>query len=228
LLGADEPYARPSNGSFQITVSDLALRLPVNDAPDCVQVLSHAPPVLPAYNRELAPDVSPTGTGPCGSAARTSLGAGSCLSRKVSVGGRGIGRVRLGRTRGGLLRGKVKPQRRTRLSLRYCVRRSSGTVRAVFSKPGSRRKVRLVVSTAKTHRTRRVGAGTSARRAARAFPRRRRLARGLFRAGPRSTRVVGIRRGRVRFLAVADRRLLGKPQVLRRYLRRAGLRAGGR
>ena len=228
LLGADEPYARPSNGSFQITVSDLALRLPVNEAPDCVQVLSHAPPVLPAYNRELAPDVSPTGTGPCGSAARTSLGAGSCLSRKVSVGGRGIGRVRLGRTRGGLLRGKVKPQRRTRLSLRYCVRRSSGTVRAAFSKPGSRRKVRLVVSTAKTHRTRRVGAGTSARRARRAFPRRRRLGRGLFRAGPRSTRVVGIRRGRVRFLAVADRRLLGKPQVLRRYLRRAGLRSGGR
>jgi dienelactone hydrolase len=33
LLGQDPPYARPSNGSFQITVSNLQLTLPVHEAP---------------------------------------------------------------------------------------------------------------------------------------------------------------------------------------------------
>ena len=33
LLGADAPYARPSNGAFQVTVNSLELRLPVRDAP---------------------------------------------------------------------------------------------------------------------------------------------------------------------------------------------------
>ena len=75
LLGADTPYARASNGTFQITVSDLELRLPVNDQPDCGQVLSHAPPVLPSFNKELARDVSATGTGDCGGAGDRSLGA---------------------------------------------------------------------------------------------------------------------------------------------------------
>jgi predicted acyl esterase len=32
LLGRDAPYARPSNGTFAITVSNLELRLPVRDA----------------------------------------------------------------------------------------------------------------------------------------------------------------------------------------------------
>jgi hypothetical protein len=57
----------------------------------------------------------------------------------------------------------------------------------------------------------------------RRFPRERRLGRGLFRAGPRSRRIFGTRRGRVRFVAVAERRLLRNRRTLRRYLRRAGL-----
>ena len=35
LLGEDAPYARPSNGDFSIAVSDLQLRLPVLNPPDC-------------------------------------------------------------------------------------------------------------------------------------------------------------------------------------------------
>jgi hypothetical protein len=31
LLGADPPYARPSNGTFQVGVADLDLRLPVRE-----------------------------------------------------------------------------------------------------------------------------------------------------------------------------------------------------
>jgi hypothetical protein len=67
LLGADAPYGRPSSGTFTITVSDLELRLPVLDAPDCREVLSHAPPF--AAGKPLAPDVVREGTPPCGGVA---------------------------------------------------------------------------------------------------------------------------------------------------------------
>ena len=91
LLGADAPYARPSNGSFQVNVSDVALRLPVNERPDCTQVLSHAPPVLPAYNQELAPDVSATGTGECRDPEQRSAGRpgdfGTAGGRALSAAG---------------------------------------------------------------------------------------------------------------------------------------------
>src|SRR5205807_3405109 len=56
LLGEDPPYARPSNGSFSITVSRLQLRLPVLNAPNCGPVLPIASPLLPAGYR-LAPGV---------------------------------------------------------------------------------------------------------------------------------------------------------------------------
>lgn len=38
LLGRDYPYAQPSNGNFEITVSDLILRLPVRQTPDGGQI----------------------------------------------------------------------------------------------------------------------------------------------------------------------------------------------
>jgi hypothetical protein len=47
LLGADAPYARPSNGSFQITADSLELRLPVREEPGG-QVQTALPPVIPA------------------------------------------------------------------------------------------------------------------------------------------------------------------------------------
>jgi hypothetical protein len=54
----------------------------------------------------------------------------------------------------------------------------------------------------------------------------RRIGRGLYRANQRSPRLFGIRRGRVRFIAVADRRLLrpGNRPMLHRYVVYAGLR----
>jgi predicted esterase len=146
-----------------------------------------------------------------------------CLSRRSSIGPRNIGRIRLNRTRRRLLRLRVQPRRRTRRSFRYCVKRSRGRVVAVFSSRGRRGRARLVTSTARYHRMRRVGRGASVRRLARAFPHRVRIARGLYRARARSRRLFGTRRGRVRFVAVADRRLIARPKTLRRYLRRAGL-----
>jgi hypothetical protein len=82
---------------------------------------------------------------------------------------------------------------------------------------GKNRRVRLVASTARRHRARGVASGARARRVRRA----RRLAPGLRLRG---RFVYRTRRGRVRYVLVADRRLLRKPRALRGNLRRARLR----
>jgi len=146
-----------------------------------------------------------------------------CLSRRSSIGPRNIGRIRLARTRRQLGRLRVQPRRRTRRTFRYCVRRSRGRVVAVFSSRSRRGRVRLVTSTSRYHRMRRVGRGATVRRLARSFPHRVRIGRGLYLAGPGSRRLFGVRHGRVRFVAVADRRLTARPSLLPRYLRLAGL-----
>jgi hypothetical protein len=151
---------------------------------------------------------------------------GRCLARRSPIGPRNIGRIRLGRTRRRLLQLRVKPLGRARRSYRYCVKGRSGLVTAVFSSRSRRGRVLLVTTTARGHGNRRVRVRSSSRRFFAAYPRRRLIGRGLYRANPRSPRLFGIRRGRVRFIAVADRRLLrpGKRRTLRRYLAYAGLR----
>jgi diacylglycerol O-acyltransferase/trehalose O-mycolyltransferase len=143
-----------------------------------------------------------------------------CLARRAAIGPRGIGRVRLGLTRKTLLRRAPAPRNRLSRSWRWCVNRSRGSVRAVFSSRGT---VQLVASTATGHGNRGVRPGARLARLRRAYPLRRGLGRGLFRAGPRSRRVIGVRRGRVRYVAVASGRLLGRRAALRASLRRAGL-----
>jgi glycerophosphoryl diester phosphodiesterase/plastocyanin len=64
LIGEDAPYARPSNQPWSIAVSNLELRLPVAEKPDCAQILSPAAPVVPA-NGELAPGVDATPRDAC-------------------------------------------------------------------------------------------------------------------------------------------------------------------
>jgi dienelactone hydrolase len=54
LLGADPPYARPSNGDFEIDVNRLQLRLPVRQRPGCRTIHRKARPVVPSGQR-LAP-----------------------------------------------------------------------------------------------------------------------------------------------------------------------------
>jgi hypothetical protein len=161
-----------------------------------------------------------------GSAAQAGgpVGTGTCLARRSPIGPRNIGRVRLGYTRRQALR-RIGPQpvRRTRRSYSWCVKRSTGRVSAVF---GVKRRAQLVTTTAPAHGIRRVVPGARGRSLRRAFPRRRRVARGIYRAGPRSNRVFGIRSGRVRFVAVTTRRLLRRPRALRRHVRLAGIPVG--
>jgi dienelactone hydrolase len=146
--------------------------------------------------------------------------ARGCLARRAPIGRRGIGRVRLGLGKRALARRAPAPTRRTRRSWRWCVKGGRGTVRAVFSRRG---RVLLVATTAPRHGNRGVRPRARLSRARRAYPRRRSLGRGLLRAGRRSRLVIGSRRGRVRFLAVASRSLIGKRRVLRRYLRYGGV-----
>jgi hypothetical protein len=93
-------------------------------------------------------------------------------------------------------------------------------VSAVFSRRG---RVVLVATTARGHGNRRLRPGASLRALRRAYPRRRALGRGVTRANPTSPRLIGFRKGRVRFFAVADRRLLRNRRALKRHLRLAGL-----
>ena len=114
----------------------------------------------------------------------------------------------------------VKPVRKMRRSNCYCVKRSSGRVTAVFS---SAVRVVLVTSTARAHGNRGVRPGSSARVLRGAYSRRRPVGRGLFRANGHSPRLIGVRNGRVRFVAVAHRSLLRNRRALVRHLRLAGV-----
>ena len=130
-------------------------------------------------------------------------GSRACLAHRPAVGRRGIGRIRLGATRRALRRLAVAPVRRTRAAYSYCTKRGSGRVTAVFSKRG---RVELVLSSAPSAAFQR------------AYPTRRRIASGLFRASPRSSRLLGVRGGSVRFVAVAGDKVLLSPRRLARDL----------
>jgi lysophospholipase L1-like esterase len=131
-----------------------------------------------------------------------------CLARHPQVAARRIGRVRLGYTRRGLSkRLSVKPVLKTRRMWAYCTKRRSGAVAAVFSKRSHAGRVELVASTAPSDAFRR------------AYPRRQRIARGFFRAWPGSRRLIGVKGGRVRFVALVSDGALHHPARLVRDLR---------
>lgn len=114
----------------------------------------------------------------------------------------------------------VKPLRRERHMFRWCVKGSRGSVTAVFD---SRRRTVLVATTAGGHGNRGVRPGTAIAQVKRAYGRPRRLGRGLFfRALGANYPLIGMSRGRVRFL-VATPRLTRDPPRLRTFLRRGGL-----
>ena len=146
---------------------------------------------------------------------------GACLARRSSIGRRNIGRLGIGLTRRRLLRQAPPPRRRTARSWRWCIKGARGSVRAAFTPRG---RVRLLVVHRAATWQPRCATGRAGARLARAYPARRALGRGLVVAGRRGTRIVGVRRGKVRFTGVASRTLLADPAALRRYLRLAGVR----
>jgi hypothetical protein len=149
-------------------------------------------------------------------------GAAGCLASRSSIGPANIGRIRLGYTRAALLRRvKVVPARRTRHTVRYCTKDRSGRVTTVFASRSRAARASMVMTTASGHGNRRVRVRSGARAFARAYPNRRRVAPGIFRASPGSERIFGIRRGRVAFVAVTRERVLTSRSRLLRNLRLA-------
>jgi hypothetical protein len=147
-------------------------------------------------------------------------GGSGCLARRAPIGPRNIGRVRLGLTRKQLLRRVPGPRKRTKRSWRWCVKGGKGTVSAAFTKRG---RVALVSTTAPRHGNRRIHPGTSVRALRRAYPRRKAVGRAIVRANRKSPRLFGVRRGKVRYVAVTSRGTLAKRRTLRAYLRYAGV-----
>ena len=150
---------------------------------------------------------------------RSSGAAGKCLARRSPIGPRNIGRVRLGFSRRRLLRLPVKPVRKRPRAFHYCVKHSSGRVRAVFTKG----RVGLVATNARVHGNRLLRPGDPVSKLRTAYTKRRALGGGLYRVNRPSRQLIGARAGRVRFFAVADRRLLRNRAALRRNVRAAGL-----
>ncbi len=146
-------------------------------------------------------------------------GAPVCLARRSPIGPRNIGRVRLGYTRARMRRLAVRAPQRTGRRFRFCVKASHGAVTAVFPGRSTRATARLLTTTARGHGNRRVRVGSSAARFRRAYPRRVRLAKGLYRLGRQSRRIAGLRAGRVRFFGVTSGSLVRRPAALRRYVR---------
>ncbi len=144
-----------------------------------------------------------------------------CLARRAPIGPRNIGRVQLGLTRARLARRVPAPVKTARRRWRWCVKRSKSAVSAAFTRKG---RVALVVTTAHSHGNRGVRPGARISRLRRGYPRRRGVIRGLFRANPHSPRLIGVRRGRVSYIAIASKALIRKPALLKRYLRVAGVR----
>lgn len=143
-----------------------------------------------------------------------------CLARRSPIGARNIGRIRLGLTRRALLRRVPAPRRRTKRSWRWCVKGGKGAVWAAFTRKG---RVSLVVTTAPRHGNRHVRPGTRVGAMRRAYPRSRAIGRTLVRLSPRSLGLFGIRRGKVRYIAVASRSTVARRRTLRAYLRYAGM-----
>jgi len=144
-----------------------------------------------------------------------------CQPAKGRVTRRGLGRVRLGASSDALLRRAGQPGKRPGRSWSWCVpkrgTKRSGRVAAVLTRAG---RVSTVLSTAGSHRALRVAPGAKAKRAR---ARTRPFGRGVRarRLGGGRRIAVGVRKGRVRWVAVTTARSRG---ALRRELRLAGVR----
>ncbi len=146
---------------------------------------------------------------------------------------RAIGPLGLGDTEAALRARLGAPARVHRGFLRYCVEPGAKLMAGFASDrsgergadPDSGERSAFLLSTAPAYAVRGVRPGSSERAFRRAFPHRaKRLNIGftrVFETRRRSPVLFGVRRGRVRFVAVLDRSAIRSPRALRVWLRRA-------
>ena len=183
---------------------------------------------IDVYKVTLPPPPAPRGQLP---GTGKGFAPSSCLARRVRVGNRNIGRLKLRQTRARTARrarplgARITSKQRV---LRYCVKGPNRRVRGVAVFDG-KRKTRVVLSNATGHKRKKIGAGSSTKALRRKFGKRlRKIGPGLrIVRGSRKARnrvVFKITKTRVRYVALTDRKLANKPKTLRAYLRRAKLR----
>jgi alpha-D-xyloside xylohydrolase len=147
-------------------------------------------------------------------------GAQKCLPRTGAVRAWRVGPVRVSHRRARIEERLGQPRRKTSRSHRYCVT-GGGEVRVAFAPRGG--PGRLIATTAPGYRSRGIGRGSSLRSLRRAYPGLTRLRSGLYRTSRVQRQVFGVKRGRVRFVAALDRRLIRSRTQVLAYLRLAGL-----
>jgi hypothetical protein len=131
----------------------------------------------------------------------------------------GLGSFKLGRTAKRLERIAGRPLKVRRRARYWCVS-GGGSVRVIFD---GRRRAVAVASTARRHRAGRVARGVKLSTLRRAYPKLRRVRRGMYVTRPGSRVVFGIRSGRVRYVAVATRKLARNARSYRRHLTYGGV-----
>lgn len=140
--------------------------------------------------------------------------------------------MRLGDTEARVRERLGAPGRVHRGFLRYCVAAGGGELRVgqaqdrsgdLGADPDAR--IVMLLTTSASHRLKGVGPGSTARAFMRTFPRERlRVVNGptrVYETSRRSGVVMGVRRGRVAYLAVIDRGHARTASALRAFLRRA-------
>jgi hypothetical protein len=163
---------------------------------------------------EMARRKSPYAKKPGGPATGGAVG---CLTGSGSI-GRGVPGARLGSSRGRVLGLLGQPNRARRGFMRWCTA-GDGQLVAGFTRRRRRLRLRMVLSTAPAYDLARLAAGDTAARARRRLRGERAIRRGrrgtlLAVRGRRSTRLVRLRAGRVRWVGSAGRRL-SKRRLLR-------------
>ena len=142
-----------------------------------------------------------------------------CLPAALAIGSLGVGPARLEASPVDVMLAAGMPTRSAPAVFGYC-RAGGGELLVGFSTAGQ---ARLIASTSRGTSASGIGPGDRRSADARPLPDAVRLAPGLYRASPSSRVLFGIGRGRVSFVALADRGLLADEVALGGYLERLGL-----
>ncbi|HEX2087019.1 MAG TPA: hypothetical protein VHF89_15160 [Solirubrobacteraceae bacterium] len=166
----------------------------------------------------VADESPPPGAGPRPAPSPPGSSQRPCQPRALTVSPLGIGLVLVGLDARSL---RLQGARVGRRAAAFCVA-GGGRMAVALDR---RRRARLVVSTARGHRHAGVGPGMATRRLRRAFPRRVRVAPGVFAANPSRRVLFGVRARRVAWVAVGRRDVTRRRVSVRAALRVAGFGA---
>jgi hypothetical protein len=166
------------------------------------------------------------GPGPVGappeSAVLGSKKGRSCLAARLKVGSRGVGRLKLRQKQEKLRRiaGTATVQRK--LAWRYCVGDGKHGSLAVAFSPSL--DVRLILTTAPGHAAGKIHRGSTVKQMRRVYRDAKGMPHRTWFVSKSRGLVFGVRRGKIAFIAVADKRLIKDRGQLQVYMERLGIK----